>query len=1108
MRRLLLPLILFALFQSNYSSAQIYGANQIGLPGHWLEIGQTNYGAFGATTPPAGYHPYPAGTNLAEVYDYGHDGWTTGAPPLMGDYTYPGSPYEGWGIQVTNASGLNWAFVSNGAITPGSAAGPLATLNGANTTYSNTGGSLIGNWAGTTAGGQLAIKMETRVDTNASWVVVTAKLYNTGATALNNIYYFRGCDPDNDEAHGGSFTTNNHVTYQNDADHRVGVTGIGTVYTYAYLQLCTKDARAKAFVDPSWTRDFSVSDLSLTNAGSSPAGCTFTPLVNVPGDYGIGLVYQICSICPHDSTFVSYAYTFLNSPFGIDSAFPEPTIVVNGVPVVPPPAPAAIYDTFNACLYPGMTVLPINLTGAASGAWTWSSWNWAPGTGLSSTTGLSNNINLSSLPPSITYTITGTAYSNCAGSSCSDSGSRVIYLTVLTCNGAVVNNPCYGDTLIFNAPGDSLGATYVWTGPAPSTTVVSTAQTFSVYPATYADSGKYYVTKTVGSTVTHDSTIAYIRPKPILNLSTNAPQCIGLLTTLTLSVNPATTGETFSWTGPSGFTSALQYPTRPGYNYADTGVYTVIGTTSYGCKDTASIFAGIVNPPGAPVISGITQYCYGSVFVPFTVSGLNIKWYATDTSTVTWTTTPPTVNTSIPGTYTFFATQTVGCESPKDSITVVVYPPITPNFSYTINPGCTQDTVYFTNSTTGASSYSWNFGDGTPAVTTTNPMHIFTTHAVQNVTLTAYFAICSNSITEHPNTSHTVQAAFTPVLDTICAGQNSTMVDGSSSTYQGAPTALITYLWNFDDGTTSTTPGTTPAPGHQFNEAGIYNVSLIVTDRFGCTSTTSHNVYVLQLTIHSWLDTTLCLRQPLPLNNYVTVYPDLNDLNSFNYSWSDPSGNLSSDTAHIPFFTGFGTYTFTVTAGLANTDFGACPTTQQMVVHSVLGKPVSHVTADATILYGNSYQLNADSELYYWWRPDDGSLNNPNINDPIATPHVTTTYTVYGMDVNGCVDSAFVTIHVDSSTHECIPSGFTPNGDGLNDIFRPVGIKFLNLVDFRVYNRWGQQVFYTNNPDIGWDGTFQGVPQDMGTYFYTIIVARPGGEGDNIVYKGDVTLIR
>ncbi len=1100
MRRLQLLLVLFVLFLSNHSSGQLVGG-RVYLPGHWLEIGQTAYGAFGASTPPAGYHPYPAGSNLAEIYDYGHDGWTTGAPPTMGDYTYPGSPYEGWGIQVGSPAGLNWAFVSNGSITgPGS-------LTGSNTGYSNTGGKLTGRWQGTTAAGALRIDMETRVDTNASWVVVTAKLYNTTASTLNNIYYFRGCDPDNDQAHGGSFTTDNFVNYQNDADHRVGVAGIGQVYTYAYLQVCTKDCRAKALVHDYWPIDFYVTDLATVHSGTAAIVPFYTVGVNDPGDIGIAIVYNLGNLCPNDSTFVSYAYTFPNTAVAIDSAFPEPTLVVNGVPVPPAAAPAATYDTFNVCLYPGMTVLPVDLSFANTGAWTWSKWTWSPGTGLATTSGVTNTINTTVLPSIITYTITGSAYVNCGGTGTGDCAARVIYLTILTCNGAVSNNPCEGDTIKLNAPGDSTGATYVWTGP-PTGGVVGTTQSVNITPARLIDSGMYYVTKTVGGVSELDSTYVHVRPKPILNLSTNAPLCIGMAATLTLSVTPVSTGEIFSWSGPSGFSSTLANPTRPGYSAADTGLYTLIATTIYGCKDTASINAGIVNPPAAPVITGITQYCFGAIFVPFTVAGSNIKWYPTDTSTVGWTTVPPVVNTSLPGTYTYYATQTTGCESPMASITVIVFPPISPNFTYTIRPGCLQDTVDFVNTSVGATSYSWNFGDGTPAVTSTDATHIFTAHAIQNVTLTAYFAICSNSITQHPDTRHTIQAAFTPVADTLCAGQTSTMVDGSVATFQGLPAPVVSYLWNFNDGSTSTNYGNTP---HLYPEASIYDVSLTVTDHFGCTSTVHNNVYVLLLNIHSWIDTTLCLKQPLPLNNYVTMYPDLSNLHDYVYQWT-PAANLSSDTAHIPYFTGYGTYSFTLTVKIDDIlhpgILSGCPQSQVMVVHSVLGKPLANVTANTTILYGSSVQLNADSEVYYWWKPNDGSLNNPNISDPIATPGVTTIYTVYGMDQYGCVDSQQVIIRVDSNMHECIPTGFTPNGDGLNDIFRPVGIRFQNLVDFRIYNRWGQQIFYTTSPEKGWDGTFNGVVQDLGTYFYTIIVARPGGDGENIVYKGDVTLIK
>jgi gliding motility-associated-like protein len=176
-------------------------------------------------------------------------------------------------------------------------------------------------------------------------------------------------------------------------------------------------------------------------------------------------------------------------------------------------------------------------------------------------------------------------------------------------------------------------------------------------------------------------------------------------------------------------------------------------------------------------------------------------------------------------------------------------------------------------------------------------------------------------------------------------------------------------------------------------------------------------------------------------------------------------------------------------------------------IHSILGAKLMNVTGGTTIKYGDKLQLYSSNELKYMWTPNDGTLTNNNINNPVASPSVTTTYTVFGMDKYGCLDSASLTIIVDSTMNEFVPSGFTPNGDGLNDIFRPTFLKYQKLVEFSVYNRWGQKVFSTSNKDEGWDGAFNSQPQDMGVYFYNIIVSR-AGYSNNQIYKGEVTLIR
>jgi len=92
---------LFLMFIAQFSYAQLVGTNCY-LQGRYLEIGMNNNASFGTCSgiPPT-YHPHTPGTgNLAEVYDWGKDGWTVGTPPYMGDYTYPGSPFEGWELQI------------------------------------------------------------------------------------------------------------------------------------------------------------------------------------------------------------------------------------------------------------------------------------------------------------------------------------------------------------------------------------------------------------------------------------------------------------------------------------------------------------------------------------------------------------------------------------------------------------------------------------------------------------------------------------------------------------------------------------------------------------------------------------------------------------------------------------------------------------------------------------------------------------------------------------------------------------------------------------------------------------------------------------------------
>jgi gliding motility-associated-like protein len=244
-------------------------------------------------------------------------------------------------------------------------------------------------------------------------------------------------------------------------------------------------------------------------------------------------------------------------------------------------------------------------------------------------------------------------------------------------------------------------------------------------------------------------------------------------------------------------------------------------------------------------------------------------------------------------------------------------------------------------------------------------------------------------------------------------------------------------------------------------------------------------------------DTSVCLNDSMKIS--VDVMPDMA---GNNYQW-DPFNNLSSGNVKEPMFFSQDLkdhhYKLTVTSP------GGCAGSDTINIHSAPAFELINVTNNTTIKYGDQVKLNADGALYYTWYPDK-YLDFPNTKDPVAKPGESTLFTVYGLNEYGCRDSAEVRIDIDFSMVEYIPSAFSPNGDGRNDIFHIGNLKFQRLLEFRIFNRWGQEVFSTNDPSLGWDGRFKGVDQEVGVYHYLVRIARPGGVSRE--YKGDVTIVR
>ena len=210
------------------ATAQMVGDN-VFLKGKYVEIGIAPNGGYGSTLEaPANYHPFLGGTTfdfwdpgagtdltsgnfLGFVADYGADGWTVGTPPFWGDFYLPGDPQEGWAVSVggteSDAYIPAYQYFGGPPLT-----GYTGSLAGTNLAYINSGGISKGVWKGTD--GAMEIRQTTTLDTNKLYFTVNVIMVNHGLTALNNIYYVRTVDPDNEETREGAtaFTTDNSIT--------------------------------------------------------------------------------------------------------------------------------------------------------------------------------------------------------------------------------------------------------------------------------------------------------------------------------------------------------------------------------------------------------------------------------------------------------------------------------------------------------------------------------------------------------------------------------------------------------------------------------------------------------------------------------------------------------------------------------------------------------------------------------------------------------------------------------------------------------------------------------------------------------------------------------
>ena len=227
------------------------------------------------------------------------------------------------------------------------------------------------------------------------------------------------------------------------------------------------------------------------------------------------------------------------------------------------------------------------------------------------------------------------------------------------------------------------------------------------------------------------------------------------------------------------------------------------------------------------------------------------------------------------------------------------------------------------------------------------------------------------------------------------------------------------------------------------------------------------------------------------------------------YQWFPDDGTIHPTDVPDPVIEPTGDVTYTVVAW---NSYGCADTARAEVRYFDLALELDVTATPDTLLFGRDPESQLEATFNptwsYFWYPSE-TLSRDDIYNPVATPDETTTYVVEVSNAAGCMASD--TVQVVVKNPDCdepfifVPSAFTPNGDGYNDVLYVRGYAIESLT-FTVFNRWGQKLFETTNPLEGWDGTFNGQPLPPDTYgYYVDIKCYNGG---TFFKKGSVTLIR
>ncbi len=636
------------------------------------------------------------------------------------------------------------------------------------------------------------------------------------------------------------------------------------------------------------------------------------------------------------------------------------------------------------------------------------------------------------------------------------------------------NDTVLCDTLIRLTATSSGGANqFIWSSNNLFTDTLNSNLSDSTLQYFIPDSMWLYVNAYNGFCSNIDS--VYIRVIiPKFNLSTGCNDT----TLITAQIIGDTSGLQYMWQPPVNIIGGQGTPQLQVLNPSVGNIYTLTVTNSLNCSYTDSIAVyPLVTTNSGPDIAtcdtvtltaastgGANQFIWSSnnLFTDTLNSNLSdstLQYFTTDS---TWV----------------YLLATNGFCSDTDSVYIsTLFTPFSLSFTCS---DTTLITAQINGDTTGL-QYTWQppvniiGGQGTPQLQVLNPsvgqFYYLTVTNPANCSLTDSIAVSPNVQVDAGANATTCDST---VVTATATGNVSGYVWSSSNTF--SDTLSLTNTLTFTDTT------------------GIYWLYVYAGNGF-CDNYDSVQVEILLNTPFTLQ--TECMGDTLSVK--ALLLPG-----QYTYVWQPDSlifsGQGTDEVLLFPDSTVWVTLTVTNTYGCAFTDSVLVQTTGLSAADFTIN------AQDDTVLLGNSTVITVlpEGDFSYTWMPVNATGNTVEV-----TPKSTTTYWVTISDSLGCSYRKQITIYaVDVICEEpyiYIPNAFTPNGDGKNDVLYLRG-EYIDEMDLKIFDRWGELVFETDKPSVGWDGTYKGEPVEPAVFVYHLRVICWGGT--EFFKKGNITVIR